>query len=246
MKKLVLVIGLLFLILPLAKAEEKKFEVVPNTIGIGLQMDYETVDFETSDNELCVLYHLGNPWSTNVTGWLVVEGDLAKYFMRNEPEKVFVPSGTFRYNSTCCLLPIYACFKFPYVLNKTTIEGKVRSAYVAGRPEFTGSGSATGSSVAYSLKINLLPPKEIILNAGETKCIEFLELGKKCFSAPWIVFSDYEEVKSVEGYPLKFKYKNNLIIWVSIIFIVCSLSAFLFFYFKQRHTQSQFKQQIHT
>ena len=248
MKKLALAIGLLFLILlPLVKAEEKVFKVVPNTVGIGLQKNYDTVDFKSSDGEDCVLYHLGNPWSTNVTGWLVVGGDLEKYFTRNDPKELFVPSGTFRYNSSCCLLPIYACFKFPYTLEKTSFNGTIHSAFrITEQPTLAGTGSATGSSVAYSLTINILPPDFIELSAGENKCIDFYGVGKKCFSAPWLILSDYEEKKDIGGYSINLKYKNNLIIWISIIFIVCSLLVFCFFYLRHRRMQSQFKQQIHT
>jgi hypothetical protein len=236
MKKVSLL--LIFLILlPFVKAEQKEFKIIPNTVGIGLQKNYDIVDFKSSDGEDCVLYHLGNPWSTNVTGWLVVEGDLAKYFTRNDPEKVFVPSGTFRYNVSCCLLPIYACFKFPYTLTKQSFNGTVRSAFtVTNQPTLVGTGSATGSSVAYSLTINILPPDFIELKAGENKCIDFYEVGKKCFSAPWFVFSDYEETKNIEGFSLKFKYKNNLIFILCVVvgFIVL-LSAFYWFWESRKH-----------
>ena len=77
----------------------QEFEVVPDTVGIGLQKNVDIVDFYSSDLERCVLYHLGNPWAANVTGWLRVSGNLSTYFTVNAPETVFVPSGTFRYDS---------------------------------------------------------------------------------------------------------------------------------------------------
>jgi hypothetical protein len=245
MKKFSLFFIFLLLIPVVNAAVEKEFKVIPG-IGIGLQKNYDIADFVSSDKEDCVLYHVGNPSSTDVVAWLNVEGDLSNYFTRNDPEEVFVPSGTFRYNATCCLIPIYACFKFPYVLEKASFEGIVRGVYKGNVTTSGGASSVTGSSVAYSLTINILPPDFIELKAGESKCIEFYKIGKKCFSAPWIILSDYEEIKNIDGYSLKFKYKNNLIIWVSIIFIVCLLLVFCFFYLRHRHMQSQFKQQIRT
>jgi hypothetical protein len=209
------------LLIPVVNAAvEKEFKVIPG-VGIGLQKNYDIADFVSSDKEDCVLYHVGNPSSTDVVAWLSIEGDLSNYFTRNEPKEVFVPSGTFRYNATCCLIPIYACFKFPYVLEKTSFEGIVHGVYRGNVTTSGGASSITGSSVAYGLTINILPPDFIELKAGESKCIEFYKVGRKCFSAPWFVFSDYEEIKSIDGYSLKFKYKNNL------IFIICVLVGFI-------------------
>ena len=194
-----------------------EFEIVPDTVGIGLQKNVDIADFESSDSERCVLYHLGNPWSTNVTGWLDMSGELSEYFVRNNPTEVFVPSGTFRYNSSCCLIPIRGCFIFPYTLEKTKFEGKVFSAFRKGSVDSVGgTGSATGSSVAYSLTININPPKTIVLNAGQKKCFEFYEVGEKCFSAPLIVLSDKLVELDVEGHMITFVYKNNLFLILGI------------------------------
>jgi hypothetical protein len=143
-------LGLLLLILFFSSAFAEEFTVVPDTVGIGLQKNYDIVDFESSGLERCVLYHLGNPWSTNLTGWLEVSGGLDQFFTRNNPESVFVPSGVFRYNSSCCLLPIEICFEFPYVLTRTSFTGRIYSAFTKGEQAvLSGTGSSTGSSVAY-------------------------------------------------------------------------------------------------
>jgi len=237
MKKLLTILSfLLFINSALA------FKVVPNTVGIGLQKNFDIVDFESGDELRCVLYHLGNPWSTNVTGWLRVDGELEKYFVTNKPERVFVPSGTFRYNSTCCLIPIEACFKFPWVLKERNFTGRIYAVYTTGKV-FQGTGSATGSSVAYSLTVRLHPKKYIELNAGEKKCIEFYEIGKKCFEAPYFILSDYEEKIQIEGYEINLRYRNNLIIICLIAFIsVLSLSLF-FYWLRKRRMRLTNKQQ---
>jgi hypothetical protein len=231
---------LVFLILlPAVFAVEKEFKVIPG-VGIGLQKNFDEVDFKSGDEEKCVLYHVGNPSSTDAVVHLVAEGNLSTYFTRNDPEEVFVPSGTFRYNSTCCLIPIYICFKFPYTLEKTSFDGIIRGVYTANLTSTGAMGSVTGSSVAYKLTINILPPDYIELKAGEKKCINFYKIGEKCFSAPYFVFQDYEEIKEINGYKLKFKYRNNLLICVLIIsFGILSVLSVLYFLFKRR------KQRVH-
>jgi len=239
MKRLALILLFLFLI-PSAFAVEKNFTVIPNSVGIGLQKNFDIVDFPSSDDEVCVLYHIGNPSSTNATAWLVVEGELEKYFVENKPKEVFVPSGTFRYNASCCLIPIYACFKFPWVLNKTSFEGTVRGAYrTVYSGELAGTGSATGSSVAFKLTINIWPPKFIELRAGETKCINFYKVGEKCFSAPWIILKDYEEEKNVDGATLKIVYRNNLIVIIGLVGLVIVVILSVYYFLKKRHKQEK-------
>ena len=199
-----------------------EFEVVPDTVGIGLQKNFDTVEFESSDAERCVLYHLGNPWAADVTGWLEIEGNLSDFFTRNKPEDVFVPSGTFRYNSSCCLLPIELCFKFPYVLKTEKFEARVVSAYNTGEERTVGgTGSSVGSSVAYTLTVSIHPVKEILLGAGRTKCIDFYGIGEECFSAPWIVLYDTTVESVVGGHMVTLTYKSNL------PFIVITLVAVL-------------------
>jgi|GEM_PF-5225445 len=210
---------------------QEKFEVVPDTVGIGLQKNFDVVDFYSSDEKRCVRYDLGNPWSTNVTGWIEVGGDLEKYFVGNEPEEVFVPSGTFRYNASCCLLPIYACFKFPYVLNDTYFTGRVSSAFRVGESRRVGgTGSATGSSVAYTLTVHIMPLTELVFRAGETKCLDIYGVGKRCFSAPWVVLSDTTEKVNIEGHEVMFIYKNNL----AVILLVVALVAAFYFWFRSK------------
>jgi len=235
---------LVFLILlPAVFAVEKEFKVIPG-VGIGLQKNFDEVDFKSGDEEKCVLYHVGNPSSTDAVVHLVAEGNLSTYFTRNDPEEVFVPSGTFRYNSTCCLIPIYICFKFPYTLEKTSFDGIIRGVYTANLTSTGAMGSVTGSSVAYKLTINILPPDYIELKAGEKKCINFYKIGEKCFSAPYFVFRDYEEIKEIDGYKLKFKYRNNLIICLIIVLGTLSvLSVLLYFLFKRRKQMVQAPQQ---
>lgn len=134
-----------------------EFAVVPGTVGIGLQKNFDTVVFNSSNEKRCIMYHLGNPWAANVTGWIEIEGELSEYFIGNEPEELFVPSGTFRYNSSCCLLPMNVCFKFPYVPEDTYFTGKVSANFRADGRRTSGTGSATGSSVAYTLKVHIKP-----------------------------------------------------------------------------------------
>jgi len=231
---------IIFLFLVSSTFFVRAYVVVPNTIGIGLQKDFDDYTFLSDDSEKCVMYHLQNAWSTNVTGWLVVGGDLENYFVGNNPKDVFVPSGTFRYNSSCCLLPIFACFKFPYVLNTTSFSGTVSSAYIAtGKPSpgISGTGSIVGSSVTYSLTLYIKQVEEINLNAGENKCIEFYQIGEKCFSAPWIIFSDYSENKTIDGHILKFNYKNNLILIICLIGIFSALFFFVVYYLRRRRSR---------
>lgn len=231
-KKAIFLFVLSVLIIPLVHAKE--FKIEPNTIGVGLQKDNDIVDFESSDEDRCVLYHLGNPWATNVTAWIVTEGDLANYFTKNRPNELFVPSGTFRYNSSCCLLPIEACFKFPYVLEETAFAGKVRSAYgAADRPGMSSTGSATGSSVSYSLIINIRPAKEVVLDAGETKCFDFYKVGKKCFSAPRFVLADATEVVDVDGHKITLSYKNNSTIIYLLAGAIIAMAILVFYKYRK-------------
>jgi len=219
------VVAFLFPFLVLAA----EFEVVPDTVGIGLQKNVDTIEFESSDNERCVLYHLGNPWAADVTGWLEIEGNLSDFFTRNKPEEVFVPSGTFRYNSSCCLFPIELCFKFPYVLKTEKFKARVVSAYNTGDERtIGGTGSSVGSSVAYTLIVSVNPAKEITLNAGQTKCIEFYDVGEECFSAPWIVLSDITTEAIVGGYTVTLAYNSNLIFIVSTLVVIAGLLIYYY------------------
>ena len=214
-----------------AFAQDKEFEIVPDTVGIGLQKNVDVADYHSSDEKRCVMYHLGNPWSTNVTGWIKIEGDLSEYFIGNEPETVFVPSGTFRYNSSCCLLPIHACFKFPYVLDDTNFVGRVSSDFSRSGAQATGgTGSATGSSVAYTLTAHIKPFTQAIFSAGQKRCFDIYEVGEQCFSAPWIVFSDTTEEVEIEGNTITFTYKNNRSLLITIALL---LAAALYYYKKK-------------
>lgn len=220
-KRLTVALFFSLFIIPIVFAQEKEFEVVPDTVGIGLQKNFDIVDLHSSDEKRCVMYHLGNPWSTNVTGWIDVEGDLAEYFIGNEPEQVFVPSGTFRYNSSCCLLPIYACFKFPYVLEDTNFVGKVSSDFTrSGAQSSGGTGSATGSSVAYTLTAHIKPFTKATFSAGQKRCFDIYQVGERCFSAPWIVFSDTTEEVEIEDHTITFTYENNRIMLIVIALLV--------------------------
>lgn len=208
-------------------ADQKEYKITPNTIGIGLQQSYASSTYESSDTEHCIPYHLGNPWATNLTAWIVVSGDLENYYTRNDPEKIFVPSGTFRYNSSCCLLKMDVCFKFPYAFENTKISGKVSSKYVQSEEHVvTAVGSAVGSSVAYTLDIIITPASFIEIGAGKTKCVEFFDYGEACFKAPLIVFSDTLKNQTLEnGQTVTLKYKNNrmLIIIAIVSFVVILL-----------------------
>lgn len=218
--------GLLLLILFFSATFAQEFEVVPDTVGIGLQKNYDIVDFESSGLERCVLYNLGNPWSTNLTGWLEVSGDLEQFFVRNNPETVFVPSGIFRYNNSCCLLPIEICFEFPYVLDRTAFTGRIYSAFTkSGQTGPSGTGSSTGSSVAYSLTVNIDPPGLIEVNGGTRKCIDFYNHGVECFSAPLIVLSDRTVEQIVGDTTLTILYKNNLL---AVVLIAAAVVLVLF------------------
>ena len=110
-------------------------------------------------------------------------------------------------------------------LEKISFEGKVFSAFRKGTVSSVGgTGSATGSSVAYSLTVNINPPKEIVLNAGQKKCFEFYEVGEKCFSAPLIILSDKIIELDVEGHMLTFVYKNNLFLILGLLSLLIIIS----------------------
>jgi len=199
-------------------------------VGIGLQKNVDVALTDSGKLE-CISYHLGNPWSENVTAWIVVKDELSKFWSHNVPEEVEVPSGTFRYNSTCCLIPIKVCFQLPYVLELTPIKGRVFSAFRWERPEVP-LGSVTGTSVAYSLEIRIRPITSLNLNPRQEKCLDFYLDGKieeRCFKAPWLVFSDYSELVELNGKNLRLNYKNNRmwIIGISLFFFFCLL-IFLF------------------
>ncbi|MBR9681785.1 MAG: hypothetical protein GOV00_03225 [Candidatus Altiarchaeota archaeon] len=156
-----------------------------------------------------------------MTGWLKVSGNLSTYFTRNSPESVFVPSGTFRHDSSCCLLPINTCFQFPYVLEQQSIEGRVFSDFSTSKVSASGgTGSRTGSSVAYTLTVNLKPAPELVIKAGQKKCFTFFEIGARCFSAPLIVLSDKLVEKSIESYTVTLHYQNNLLLIVLIVLLI--------------------------
>ena len=226
MKNTLRLMVVLSLFTTLVNAQE--FEVVPDTVGIGLQKNFDIADHVSSDSPLCVTYHLGNPWAANVSGWLRVEGNLSEFFIGNEPETVFVPSGTFRYSSSCCLLPIDACFEFPYVLETQKISGRVFSDFKTGEvSSSSGTGSKTGSSVAYTLSVNLKPAPYLELKAGQKKCFDFYEIGEQCFRAPFLVFSDRTVEKTIEGYTATFLYKNNLIVLVIALVLLCGVLIYL-------------------
>lgn len=235
MKKGLILLILLFS-LPIARAQ---FKVIPNTVGIGLQKNTEYEVYPSSDTIRCILYHLGNPWSKNVTGWLVVDGELKKFFLYNEPKEVFVPSGTFRYNSSCCLIPIKACFKFPYVLEDREFKGRVSSAFrVEDQKRPSGTGSAVGFSVAFGLTVKIKALKELVLKPGETKCIEIYEVGERCFKAPFFLFNDKVEYVEIDGHKIKLIYQNNrLILCVLICFVVGLLLSSFFLYRRFKRTR---------
>lgn len=222
-------------------AEQKNYVIPPNTIGIGLQQDTTHETFESSDTEYCIPFHLGNPWATNLTAWIVTDGDLGNYFTRNQPEKLFVYSGIFRYNSSCCLLEMDTCFRFPYVLETTIINGRVASAYTKSGTTIQGTGSAAGSSVAYLLTITINPPTIIELGAGEKRCIDFFvnntdnryskynpilneTINKTfinyCFKSPYIIFKDIEKKEDIGGHKINVKYKNNLLLIILILGVI--------------------------
>lgn len=171
--KTVVTLIVLLLLSPVSIFSEKVFEVIPNSVGLGLQKNYD-IDSGYGGEERCIPYNLGNPASENATGWLVVTEELGRFHTHNEPETLFVPSGTFRYNSSCCLLEIDACFKLPYVFEQTRIHGKVTSAFTATKkPETQITGSATGSTVAYGLDIDVKPTTELWIKANEKKCFNY-------------------------------------------------------------------------
>jgi len=232
-RPLAALVFLLFLI-PTAFSADKEFTVVPDTVGIGLQKNFDIVDYASSDQLRCVLYHLGNPWAANVTGWIEIEGNLSQYFIENQPESLLVPSGTFRYNNSCCLLPIYACFKFPYVLDDTRFVGKVFSKYAVGDRTRNGvTGSSTGSSVAYTLTAHIKPFTEAAFSAGQTRCFDIYGVGESCFSAPWIVLSDTTEEVDIDGHKVTFTYENNRLMLAAVVLLV----AAAIYYYKRKVNQ---------
>jgi hypothetical protein len=216
----------LVVFLLLAAAAAQQFEVVPDTVGIGLQKNFDIVDVDSGEDP-CVLYHLGNPWAANVTGWIEVSGNISQFFTGNEPEEVFVPSGTFRYNSSCCLLPIRACFDMPNTLEDRRFTGKVFSAFRTGSSRGpSGTGSATGSSVAYTLTLHVRPLRAVELSAGQTKCFEFYGGQEACLSAPWVVWSDTSEDVEIDGHTVTVHYANNKTVLTVLAVLLVAAAAY--------------------
>lgn len=153
-------------------AQQKEYVVEPNTIGLGLQKNVD-VDMAISGETKCIPYDIGNPSSTNSTGWIKVSGNLSQFHAYNNPETLFVPSGTWRYNNTCCLLRMDTCFQIPYVFNETPIDGKVTVAFTVTAQPTTVTGSAVTSTSAYNLILNIKPIFEVMMKPSEKKCFNY-------------------------------------------------------------------------
>jgi len=257
----------IILLVSISVASPKEFEIIQNSVGIGLQKSSD-IESALSGDEKCISYHIGNPASENVTAWIVVDGDLSRFHTRNEPEQIFVPSGTFRYNSSCCLLRTDACFTLPYVFKDTRIEGRVSSAFTRTSKPTTQVISATGSSVAYTLSIDVKPVTELYMNANEEKCFEFyldenvssygvnnangMYLPEKstfedkmltyCFKAPFFIIFDktYQvglEVNDINQGNVNIIVKRNNILIIGAVVICLLAIGIVIFIIKRGRTE---------
>lgn len=159
MKKTLLIICIAILMLSNAAALK----------GAGLQWYRESVQI-TEGTTQCVNYGVYNPWDEDITIGLMVSGEIAQF--AKTPKPLFVPAGTMSGSAK----PIEICFKIPRVYDKNcklgsfmcerncsqkiVYSGEVSATEVASGSRAGGTGSATASSVASSLNIDVLCREE--------------------------------------------------------------------------------------
>ncbi|VVB69944.1 Uncharacterised protein [uncultured archaeon] len=157
------------------------YKVIPNSIGVGLESSADSIDAVSGD-QVCVGYKLGNPASENVTAKLSAGSPLQYFITGTDPSSVYLPSGTFRYNSTCCLIPMQICFQLPYVFDKASLDSNVFATFVLGKADIpaiatvsTSNGASihVGSSVAHHLGFKVTPTDTLILSPLSSQCYKF-------------------------------------------------------------------------
>lgn len=159
MKKIILIAFAFLIILPSVSALK----------GAGLQWYTESVKIAEGTTQ-CVKYGIYNPWDEDITIGLQASGEIAQFAKTPQPQ--FVPAGTMNSNSK----PIEICFKIPKIYykncklgsfmcehdcsEKVTYKGEVSATEAAPSNKAGGTGSATASSVASNLNIEILCKKD--------------------------------------------------------------------------------------
>ena len=127
--------------------------IIKADVGVGITYTYEELFLTDEFQENCINYKIYNPFDTDVTAIISVDGEIAPLVTRIEPKQFFLPAfngsdkdipGKLANNQ-----PIKVCFKpkllrwlpfYPINLNGVVIAG-------AARGNVAGTGSSTVSSV---------------------------------------------------------------------------------------------------
>lgn len=156
---------------------------VSQGIGVGL-LGKDSSVLAVPEEEVCVSYGIGNPGSENITAKIDSGGNISYFYSRNIPDGLFVPSGTFYYNNSCCLLPASICFKGPYVFKYTKIKGNVYATFARAGTQIdttkttpAQTGVAVGSSISHKLELAVSPVSREILAPGTTACFKYYYEG---------------------------------------------------------------------
>jgi len=135
--------------------------IVRADIGVGITYTYEELFLTDEFKENCIDYKIYNPFSSDVTAIISVQGEISSLVTRIEPNNFFLPSfngpdkdvtGKLANNK-----PIKVCFKskvlrwppfYPLNLSGVVVAG-------AARGNVGGTGSATVSSVQAPLILRI-------------------------------------------------------------------------------------------
>ena len=135
--------------------------IIKADVGVGITYTYEELFLTDEFQENCINYKIYNPFDTDVTAIISVEGEISPLVTRIEPNNFFLPAfngsdkdipGKLANNQ-----PIKVCFKpkllrwppfYPLNLNGVIIVG-------AARGNVAGTGSSTVSSVQAPLILRI-------------------------------------------------------------------------------------------
>ena len=135
--------------------------IVRADIGVGITYTYEELFLTDEFKENCIDYKIYNPFSSDVTAIINVQGEISPLLTRIEPNNFFLPSFNGSDKDVVGKLannkPIKVCFKskllrwppfYPLELNGVVVAG-------AARGNVGGTGSATVSSVQAPLILRI-------------------------------------------------------------------------------------------
>ncbi len=152
---------------------------VSNGLGVGLLATVSSF-IGVPGEEQCVTFAVGNPGNEDINAVITADGPISLFYTRNEPDNNFVPSGTFYYNNSCCLLPANICFLPPYVFGPLRVAGSVFANFGRANTQLSSSSGAAkgtsvtvGSSVSHRLELVVSPVDKFILSPGSSACYKY-------------------------------------------------------------------------